>query len=205
MEEMKKLIKASVKRETKKKAQFEVDEKVLPKPPRSASDIFNKELTAKAKATGTKVQLKERQEQWSKLSDSEKDKYIKKCEDAKAHYKAEYAKLRQQAIDAGDIPSDAPKKALTTYFLFRAHMLNELKPKYLLTPKEEQLPEDQKKKLKHQLWQEPENLTAQGVAGCGTVKGDGGDSVAHLVQDHIGHGPHRRRAGEDEQKPVCET
>ena len=150
MEEMKKLIKASVKRETKKKAKFEVDEKVLPKPPRSASDIFNKELTAKAKATGTKVPLKERQEQWSKLSDSEKDKYIKKCEDAKAHYKAEYAKLRQQAIDAGDIPSDAPKKALTTYFLFRAHMLNELKPKYLLTPKEEQLPEEQKKKLKRE-------------------------------------------------------
>lgn len=150
IDDMRKLIKASVKRETKKKAKFEVDEKVLPKPPRSAFDIFNKELTAKAKATDTKLKLEERHEQWSKLSQADKDKYTKKCDDAKAHYKAEYEKLRQQAIDAGDFPADAPKKPLTTYFLFRAHMLDELKTKHSLTPEEEQLPEDQKKKLRRE-------------------------------------------------------
>ena len=150
IKDMRKLIKASVKRETKKKDKFKVDENVLPKPPRSAFDIFNKELTAKAKATDTKLKLEERHEQWVKLSQSEKDKYTKKCDDAKAHFKTEYEKLRQQAIASGDFPADAPKKPLTTYFLFRAHMLNELKTKYSLTPKDDKLPEDQKKKLRRE-------------------------------------------------------
>ena len=150
MEEMKKTIKASVKRETRKKAKFEVDEKVLPKPPRSGSDIFNKELTAKSKTTGTTLSLKVRQEQWTNLPQVEKDKYVKMCEDAKAHYAAEYEKLRQQAIASGDFPSDAPKKPMTTYFLFRAHMLNQLKPKYVLSDKQEKLSDDEKKKLRRE-------------------------------------------------------
>ena len=42
--------------------------------------------------------------------------------------------------------------------------------------------------LLHELWKKLQNLAAQGVTGCRAIESNGGDAVAHLVENHVGHG-----------------
>ena len=123
MDDMDKLYSKNKKREVKKKAKFQASG--LPKPPRSGRDVFLKELTAKNKAADPpkKMSLKEQNDEWVKLDETIRNKYIEQVEKAKREYELAYQKQKLTAIQSGDYPEDAPKRPLNSYFRFRKDFL----------------------------------------------------------------------------------
>ena len=129
MDEMKKLYSKSKKRATKAKAKFQP--KDILKPPRSGRQIFMRELTARNKALKTpiKMDIKQQNEEWSKIPQAEKDRYNMIALTAKQEYAQSVEKQKAEAISSGDFPEPPPKRPISSYILFRTEVLPKVKAK----------------------------------------------------------------------------
>lgn len=124
---LEKSIKKANKREKKVEAKFAPKDL---KKPATANILFQKDYKERCDKNGTKFDLKGSADAYKALSDKEKAKYVKKSQDLKAAYQAEYDRLRAAAIQSGAFPADKPKKPMTAYFRYLQDVRAQLTEKY---------------------------------------------------------------------------
>ena len=123
VDDMKKLYAKHKKRQVKQKAKFAPTD--LPKPPRCGRYIFMKELTTKNKAANPpiKMDLKQQNDEWKKLTPVQQDRYTQLADKAKKEYLEAVANQKATAIESGDFPEPSPKRPVTSYIRFRTEFL----------------------------------------------------------------------------------
>lgn len=114
-EVLEKLIKKSNKREKKEEAKF--SPKDIKKAP-TANILFQRKYKEDCDKSNKKFNLKECSEAYKKITENDKANYVAESQKLKDQYKADFYRLRTEAIKNGDFPEDKPKRSMTAYFRF---------------------------------------------------------------------------------------
>lgn len=126
-EVLEKLIKKANKREKKEEAKF--SPKDLKKAP-TANILFQRKYKEDCDKSNKKFNLKECSEAYKKLTEKDKAKYVAESQKLKDQYKADFERLRTEAIKNGDFPEDKPKRPMTAYFRYLGDVRAKLTEKH---------------------------------------------------------------------------
>jgi hypothetical protein len=126
-EVLEKLIKKANKREKKEEAKF--SHKDLKKAP-TANILFQRKYKEDCDKSNKKFNLKECSEAYKKLTEKDKAKYVAESQKLKDQYKADFERLRTEAIKNGDFPEDKPKRPMTAYFRYLGDVRAKLTEKH---------------------------------------------------------------------------
>jgi hypothetical protein len=124
---LEKLIKKANKREKKEESKF--SPKDLKKAP-SANILFQRKYKEDCDNANKKFNLKECSDAYKKLSEKDKAKYVAESQKLKEQYKADFERLRAEAIKNGEFPEDKPKRPMTPYFRFLGDVRAKLAEKH---------------------------------------------------------------------------
>ena len=150
-----------LKRHRKRQAHTNEDKfiaKDLHKPPPSSYTYFMSEQKKEALKTGKKKSLDELQTEWHALSSKARKKLDDKLVKEKETYEKEFQRLKQEAIDRGEIAKPKPKRPVPPHIRVRTILMSEYSKKYNLSEEDKELPDKERREKHNELTKQREEI-----------------------------------------------
>ena len=158
--ELKKHYKTQKKKDQKLERELEFVPENMEKPARSAYLLYMRKLKEENQKKEIKLTKEKMIEKYNGLNVKAKNKLQKEYEETKNAYQVEVDKLRQQAIDNGDIARPKPRQPATPSIHFRSQAIKQITGKYVFSEEDDKLTGKERYSKRKQIVREKESKIA---------------------------------------------
>ena len=159
--ELKKYYKTQKKKDQKLERELEFVPENMEKPARSAYLLYMRKLKEENQKKENKLTKEQMIEKYNGLNVKAKNKLQKEYEETKNTYQVEVDKLRQQAIENGEIPRPKPRQPATPSIHFRSQAIKQISGQFVFTEEDDKLTGKERYSRRKQIMREKEIKIAE--------------------------------------------